>query len=85
MFRIHLLLISLVQIHDGGRRLLGLNDENCTPAAILEFPQDGFTREQRQHGWAILHALLACYFFILLAIVCDDYFVPAIKKMCDSK
>lgn len=58
---------------------------NCTPPAINEFPWDGFTREQRQHGWVILHVLLACYLFILLAIVCDDYFVPAIKKICDSK
>ncbi|XP_065164112.1 sodium/potassium/calcium exchanger 3-like [Atheta coriaria] len=62
----------------------GLLLENCTPAALNEFPNDGFTREQRQHGWAILHALLACYLFVLLAIVCDDYFVPAIKKLCDS-
>lgn len=57
---------------------------NCTPAAINEFPPDGFTRDQRQHGWVVLHAILACYFFILLAIVCDDYFVPAIKRFCDT-
>lgn len=23
--------------------------------------------------------------FLLLAIVCDDFFVPSIKKICDSK
>ncbi|XP_023310200.1 sodium/potassium/calcium exchanger 3-like [Anoplophora glabripennis] len=57
---------------------------NCTPAAINEFPPDGFTRQQRQHGFVVLHALLACYLFTLLAIVCDDYFVPAIKKFCDN-
>nr|CAI5827521.1 unnamed protein product [Callosobruchus analis] len=57
--------------------------ENCTPAAILEFPPDGLTREQRKHGWILLHCVLACYCFTLLAIVCDDYFVPAIKKFCD--
>lgn len=70
------------------RRFLSLQDDhpqNCTPAAINEFPSDGFTREERRQGWAILHGLLACYLFILLAIVCDDYFVPAIKKLCDSK
>ncbi|KAK9869625.1 hypothetical protein WA026_003372 [Henosepilachna vigintioctopunctata] len=58
--------------------------QNCTPAAILDFPSDGFTRIQRQQGWVLLHAILASYLFILLAIVCDDYFVPAIKKFCDS-
>src|SRR5699024_4913857 len=69
-----------------GRHLMGLvKGYNCTPAAINEFPPDGFTREQRQNGWIILHVLLACYLFTLLAIVCDDYFVPAIKKFCDSE
>ncbi|CAH1183562.1 unnamed protein product [Phaedon cochleariae] len=75
-----------------GRHLLTLNDHqqnqnatrNCTPPAINEFPPDGFTRSQRQRGWAFLHVVLACYCFTLLAIVCDDYFVPAIKKFCDN-
>ncbi|EFA03342.1 sodium/potassium/calcium exchanger 4 [Tribolium castaneum] len=68
-----------------GRHLLGLIPPfNCTPAAINEFPADGFSRLQRQNGWIVLHVLLACYLFILLAVVCDDYFVPAIKKFCDS-
>ncbi|XP_058839751.1 sodium/potassium/calcium exchanger 3-like [Topomyia yanbarensis] len=55
---------------------------NCTPAAIFEFPSDGFTREDRRHGWIVVHLLIACYCFWLLAIVCDDYFVPAIELMC---
>lgn len=55
---------------------------NCTPAAIFEFPSDGFTRQQRKHGWIAVHLLIACYCFWLLAIVCDDYFVPAIELMC---
>lgn len=57
--------------------------KNCTPAAINEFPSDGLTREQRKHGWVMLHVSLACYLFIFLAVVCDDYFVPSIKKLCD--
>ncbi|XP_058461269.1 sodium/potassium/calcium exchanger 3-like [Malaya genurostris] len=55
---------------------------NCTPAAIFEFPSDGFTREDRRHGWIVIHLLIACYCFWLLATVCDDYFVPAIESMC---
>lgn len=58
--------------------------KNCTRAAILEFPSDGFNRNQRRHGWIALHILIACYCFWLLAIVCDDYFVPAIGVMCFS-
>ncbi|KAH1013813.1 hypothetical protein HUJ04_002751 [Dendroctonus ponderosae] len=56
---------------------------NCTPAALNEFPSDGLTREQRQHGWVIIHVIVVCYLFIFLAVVCDDYFVPCIKKLCD--
>lgn len=55
---------------------------NCTPAAILDFPSDGFTREQRRQGWALVHAVIAFYCFWLLALVCDDYFVPAIEMIC---
>ncbi|CAG9771424.1 unnamed protein product [Ceutorhynchus assimilis] len=57
--------------------------KNCTEPGIEEFPPDGFTREQRQQGWVIIHVIIACYLFIFLAVVCDDYFVPCIKKLCD--
>ncbi|XP_050307218.1 sodium/potassium/calcium exchanger 3-like [Anthonomus grandis grandis] len=59
------------------------NEQNCTPPAIEEFPSDGLTREQRKHGWVLIHLFIACYLFIFLAVVCDDYFVPCIKKLCD--
>lgn len=59
--------------------------KNCNRAAILELPSDGLTRKERQHGWIVIHVLLACYFFWLLATICDDYFVPAIEAMCCSK
>lgn len=58
---------------------------NCTKAAIEEFPFDGFTRQERQRGWIVLHVVTACYCFWLLAIVCDDYFVPAMDVMCASE
>nr|CAD7458344.1 unnamed protein product [Timema tahoe] len=67
-----------------GRKLLWQGG-NCTPPAILDFPPDLFTPEQRRAGAAVLHGVLACYLFVLLAIVCDDYFVPSIKRMCSSK
>lgn len=57
---------------------------NCVRASILEFPSDGLTSNQRKHGWIVLHVALACYCFWLLAIVCDDYFVPTMESMCLS-
>lgn len=60
------------------------NNNNCTKAAIMEFPSDGFTRGQRKRGWIALHVIVVCYCFWLLAIVCDDYFVDAVKTICSS-
>lgn len=58
--------------------------KNCTMPAINEFPSDGLTRDQRQHGWVIIHVILVCYLFLFLAVVCEEYFVPCIKRMCHS-
>ncbi|XP_055845379.1 sodium/potassium/calcium exchanger 4-like [Episyrphus balteatus] len=55
---------------------------NCTRPAINEFPPDGFTRFQRKNGCIVIHVLLVCYCFWFLAVICDDYFVPAIEQMC---
>jgi len=63
----------------------GNDSFNCTPPAIKEFPPDGLTRQQRQAGFIIIHFVIAIYLFLLLAIVCDDYFVPSIKKICESE
>ncbi|XP_059491181.1 sodium/potassium/calcium exchanger 3-like isoform X2 [Neocloeon triangulifer] len=56
---------------------------NCTPPAILDFPDDVFTDAERRRGAALCHAFFALYLFVLLAIVCDDYFVPAIERTID--
>lgn len=79
---------AFVQLDGNAQPLLGLSSQdansNCTPAAILEFPADGFTRDQRRSGWIAIHVLIACYCFWLIAIVCDDYFVPVIDSLCES-
>ncbi|XP_068170266.1 sodium/potassium/calcium exchanger 1-like isoform X2 [Antennarius striatus] len=43
-----------------------------------EYPEDFFTIEDRRRGWVILHIIGMIYMFISLAIVCDEYFVPAL-------
>lgn len=75
----------------GSRKLLQLEENvtleengNCTPPAIKEFPSDGLTRSQRASGYLAIHFILAIYMFLLLAIVCDDFFVPSIKRICEN-
>uniref|UniRef100_A0AAQ5XSS4 Sodium/calcium exchanger membrane region domain-containing protein n=1 Tax=Amphiprion ocellaris TaxID=80972 RepID=A0AAQ5XSS4_AMPOC len=52
-------------------------------AAIHEFPRDYFTNQERTEGAVGLHVLCAVYMFYALALVCDDYFVPSLEKICE--
>uniref|UniRef100_A0A8C4HT69 Sodium/calcium exchanger membrane region domain-containing protein n=1 Tax=Dicentrarchus labrax TaxID=13489 RepID=A0A8C4HT69_DICLA len=52
-------------------------------AAIHEFPRDYFTNQERVDGAVGLHVLCAVYMFYALALVCDDYFVPSLEKLCE--
>jgi len=65
------------------RQLLSLS--NCTPLAVEQFPHDQFSALQRRQGAIVLHALLAAYMFVALALVCDDYFVPSCERICQGK
>ncbi|KAJ6661832.1 hypothetical protein lerEdw1_013003 [Lerista edwardsae] len=53
-------------------------------SAIHEFPNDVFTNKERQQGAILLHILGALYMFYALAIVCDDFFVPSLEKICEK-
>ncbi|KAM7405736.1 hypothetical protein PAMP_000163 [Pampus punctatissimus] len=44
-----------------------------------EYPEDIFSVEQRQQGWVVLHVIGMTYMFVALAIVCDEFFVPALE------
>lgn len=39
----------------------------------------------RQHGGLILHILVAIFTFFGLAIVCDEYFVASLDRLCEGK
>ena len=39
----------------------------------------------RKRGGLAIHIFIAIYMFIGLAIVCDDYFVPALDRIADGK
>ncbi|EDL28480.1 solute carrier family 24 (sodium/potassium/calcium exchanger), member 3, isoform CRA_d [Mus musculus] len=78
-----------------GRKLMQVNDtltsedaglqssKNCTEPALHEFPRDIFSNEDRRQGAVVLHVLCAMYMFYALAIVCDDFFVPSLEKICE--
>lgn len=48
------------------------------------FPEDLFTLEQRQQGAVVLHILGVIYMFVALAIVCDEFFVPALDVIIEK-
>ncbi|KAI8482088.1 hypothetical protein Bbelb_401750 [Branchiostoma belcheri] len=57
---------------------------NCSPPAIGRFPGDLFTQAQRRQGAVILHVIASLYMFLALAIICDDYFVPALERISEA-
>uniref|UniRef100_A0A4W4GRU2 Sodium/calcium exchanger membrane region domain-containing protein n=1 Tax=Electrophorus electricus TaxID=8005 RepID=A0A4W4GRU2_ELEEL len=52
-------------------------------SGIHEFPEDVFTNQERMEGAVALHIMSAMYMFYALALVCDDYFVPSLEKICE--
>ncbi|XP_033991582.1 sodium/potassium/calcium exchanger 4 isoform X2 [Trematomus bernacchii] len=73
-----------------GRRLMAsvpdneTEQKNCSAPAVHEFPSDLFTTDERRKGAIALHILAALYMFLALAIVCDEYFVTALEKICEK-
>ncbi|XP_034554826.1 sodium/potassium/calcium exchanger 4 isoform X2 [Notolabrus celidotus] len=73
-----------------GRRLMAsaLENEtepkNCSAPAIHEFPHDLFTNQERKGGAVMLHIVATLYMFLALAIVCDEYFVTSLEKICEK-
>ncbi|KAM3863159.1 sodium/potassium/calcium exchanger 4-like [Diretmus argenteus] len=75
--------------HWGRRLMASMPDnkterKNCTEPAIHEFPDDLFTNSERESGAILLHILATLYMFLGLAIICDDYFVTSLEKICEK-
>ncbi len=62
-----------------------VNLGNCTPPAIEQFPEPLMDNYYRKRGGLAIHIFVALYMFIGLAIVCDDYFVPALDRIAEGK
>lgn len=41
------------------------------------------TGEERLKGLFLIHIFIAVYLFIVLALVCDKYFLPTVERICD--
>ena len=79
----------LNSIENGLNKTINNNNVNITKNVTeVEndplFPEDLFTLEQRQKGALILHILGMVYMFIALAIVCDEFFVPALDVIIEK-
>ncbi|NXH15753.1 NCKX1 protein, partial [Bucco capensis] len=59
-------------------------DEQPPHESKGEYPQDLFSVEERRQGWVVLHIFGMMYVFVALAIVCDEYFVPALGVITEK-
>ncbi|PKU32700.1 sodium potassium calcium exchanger 1 [Limosa lapponica baueri] len=59
-------------------------DEKRPHESKGEYPQDLFSVEERRQGWVVLHIFGMMYVFVALAIVCDEYFVPALGVITEK-
>ncbi|XP_045473131.1 probable sodium/potassium/calcium exchanger CG1090 [Harmonia axyridis] len=58
--------------------------QKCTTPAIEQFPRPLMDNSTRRHGGLIIHLLVAIYTFFGLAIVCDEYFVASLDRICEE-
>ncbi|RVE75648.1 hypothetical protein OJAV_G00000870 [Oryzias javanicus] len=49
-----------------------------------DYPTDFFSVEDRRQGFVVLHMFGMLYMFIALAIVCDEFFVPALTVITEK-
>ncbi|XP_063739114.1 sodium/potassium/calcium exchanger 2-like isoform X3 [Eleginops maclovinus] len=49
-----------------------------------DYPTDYFSVEDRRQGYVALHMLGMLYMFIALALVCDEFFVPALTVITEK-
>ncbi|XP_076326639.1 sodium/potassium/calcium exchanger 5-like [Tachypleus tridentatus] len=72
---------------DIGRNPLQTEEDpfsDCIPPSIQDFPDDFFTQSERLRGGVVIHFLIAAYCCGMLAVICDDYFVPSLEVLCDA-
>lgn len=56
----------------------------CMESSSEDFPEDLFSMETKRYGAVVLHLIFAIYCFALLAVVCNDYFLPSVELICEK-
>lgn len=59
------------------------NGSNCTPPSVEQFPRPFMDAKTRANGGICVHIIVALYMFVALSIICEEYFVPSLEKICD--
>lgn len=54
------------------------------PSGSAQFPTDLFSLAERRQGAVILHITGLVYMFVALAIVCDEFFIPALDVITEN-
>ena len=64
-------------------RISNVGEYTCDPdpEESRMYPSEVFTKDQLKNGAFLLHGVGILYMFFGLAIVCDDYFVPALEAI----
>ena len=75
-----LIVIGLLSVDPSDR--IRREARNSTVGTSL-YPKELFTDEQKKDGAIVLYVLCLLYMFFGLAIVCDDFFVPALEVIID--
>ncbi|KAM3838351.1 sodium/potassium/calcium exchanger 2-like [Diretmus argenteus] len=57
---------------------------DAEPESHGDYPTDYFSLEERRQGYVLLHMFGMLYMFISLAIVCDEFFVPALTVITEK-
>lgn len=56
----------------------------CIPSGFSSFPGDFLTQGQRLRGGVVFHLLIAMYICAMIAVVCDDYFIPSLDIISEK-
>uniref|UniRef100_A0A7S0TFX5 EF-hand domain-containing protein n=1 Tax=Elphidium margaritaceum TaxID=933848 RepID=A0A7S0TFX5_9EUKA len=79
---------KLLQTEEDARRVLQMmttiSEEGEQKSREMDgYPPDLLDDEQRKNGGWVLYFLGMCYTFVAIALVCDEWFVPAIEIIVD--
>ena len=61
-----------------------ITNETSSTTDSRQFPTDLFSLEQKRRGAVVLHIVGVIYMFVALAIVCDEFFIPALEIIAQS-